>query len=174
MFSQNHKISKNDGFTFIELVVVLGFALLITGVLVVAIDPQAILAKSRDAQRVKDLDELSKAIRLSLSEGEVSLVDTNGCEDCTSVSGFPKSDGAGWVKFRILEDRVGLAKFLSVLPLDPSNEDPHIYTFISDEKTQMYKIITKLESLENANRMRLDGGTNLEMYEVGTGLSLEQ
>lgn len=174
MVSQNHKISKSGGFTFVELILVLGFALLITGVLVIAIDPQAILAKSRDAQRVKDLDELSTAIRLSILEGEVSLVSTAGCEDCTSVSGSPKSDGAGWVKFVLLEDTVGLARFLSVLPLDPLNESPYIYTFSSDEKTQTYKIVAKLESLESANRMRLDGGIDLEMYEVGTGLSSEQ
>jgi len=174
VFNQSHRISKDSGFTFIELIIVLGFALLITGVLVIAVDPQAILAKSRDAQRIKDLDELSTAIRLSILEGEISLVGTDDCEDCNSVSGFPKSDGDGWVRFRILEDRIGLTKFLSVLPLDPLNEEPYIYTFISDEKTQTYKIVTKLESTENANRMRLDGGTDLEMYEVGTGLSLEQ
>jgi len=174
MFTRYFKISKRDGFTFIELVIVLGFAFLITGVLFVAIDPQAILAKGRDAQRVKDLDELSRAIQLSLSEGEIFLIGTENCADCTSVSGFPKTDGAGWLKFKILEGKVGLARFLSTLSLDPLNEEPYIYTFISDEESQTYKIMTKLESPENANRMRLDGGTDLEMYEVGTGLSLEQ
>lgn len=167
------KIKKtSSGFTLVEFIVVLGIAVVLTGVFFVAIDPQAILAKGRDSQRIQDLDELSKALQLSLAEETIVLIDTENCNDCTSSSGSSRVDGTGWVKFAVLAEGEGLQKYLPHLPLDPLNESPYVYTFISDPKEQTYKITVPLESSDNKNRMRLDGGTSSDLYEVGTDLEL--
>lgn len=166
------KKTLQKGLTLVELIVILGIAVVITGVLFVAIDPEAILAKSRDAERIKDFDELNKALQLSLAEDAIILLDTSDCEECTSITGSARSDGTGWVKFTIMREKQGLSKYLPQLPLDPLNVDPYVYTFIADEENQKYKLTVPLESPDNANRMRLDGGTSPDLYEVGTDLEL--
>ena len=166
------KDSMKKGFTLVELIIVLGVAVAITGVLFVAVDPQAILAKSRDAERIQDLDELSKGLQLALGDESIILEDTSDCTECTSITGSTRVDGSGWVKFAIVDNKQGLKKYLPHLPLDPLNIEPYIYTFISNGETQKFKIAVPLESPDNANRMRLDGGTSPDLYEVGTDLDL--
>ncbi len=164
--------AENTGFTMVELIVVLGIAVVITGVLFAAIDPQSILAKSRDAERIQDLDELDKALQLALADDSIILEDTTDCETCNSFTGSPKANGEGWVKFTVVEKMPGLSNYLPRLPVDPFNVEPLVYTFAADYETQKYKISVPLESPDNANRMRLDGGSDPNLYEVGTNLDL--
>ncbi|MBD3366443.1 hypothetical protein GF360_03860 [candidate division WWE3 bacterium] len=168
----NKKTCQKTGFTLPELIIVLGVAVAITGILFVAIDPQAILAKSRDAERIQDLDELNKALQLSLAEELITLEDTSDCDSCTTLTGSFKVDGKGWVKFNVMEETPGLRKYLNQLPIDSLNEKPYVYEFVANGQTQKFKLSVPLESADNANKMRLDGGVSPGLYEIGTDLSL--
>ena len=92
-------MQKEKGFTLVELIVVIAIVAVLAGVLVIAINPAALLMKGRDSRRLEDFDSLHKAISLALADGEVTLTDTSACATCTSVSGTQAVDGVnGWVK----------------------------------------------------------------------------
>jgi prepilin-type N-terminal cleavage/methylation domain-containing protein len=163
---------NRKGFTLIELIVVIAIIAVLAGVVLVAINPAVLLAKSRDAKRLEDFDALHKAISLAIADGEIILVNTNGvCATCTSASGVQTVDGDdGWVKFEPVAGRTGLSKFLPALPLDPLNTGDYIYSFAST--TQDWEINAVLESPDNANKMTVDGGNNDGRLEVGTNLQI--
>ena len=165
------------GFTLVELLVVIAIVAILAGALLIAINPQAMIQKSRDSKRLQDIETLSKAINLALADGEISLVDAGaGCATCTSASGTQEIANpihAGidsWVKFTILPTKTGLVKFIPALPTDPINVAPNIYTFAST--TSNFELNAVLEHLDNANKMATDGGEDPDVYEVGTALNI--
>lgn len=171
-FMKNNDSVIQNGFTLVELIVVLASAVIITGVLFVAVDPAALLAKERDAQRLQALDELNLAIQQAMAEGQIVLADTSECKTCNSFSGSVKVDGSGWVKFTVPENKQGLVKFLGVLPVDPINMGSQVYSFKADAKEQVYEISVPLESKDNHSLMQADEGNEPLLYEVGTNLDL--
>ena len=168
------------GFTLVELIVVIAIIAVLAGVVLVVINPAALLAKGRDAKRLEDLDALHKAISLAIADAEISLVDTAGaCATCTSLTAVTAAwvDGtSGWVKFTpsTQPGKVGLSKYLPTLPVDPTNATvnlvEYVYTFGSTVTT--YEINAVLESTDNTLKMSTDGGNAPAVYEVGTSLTV--
>lgn len=165
-----NKQKKDLGFSLIELVVVLTITFVITGVLVFAVNPAELLKKGRDARRISDLESMSNAISLGLSEGEIVLGRTGDCTVCNSQSGSPAIDGTGFIKYAVPAKKVGLSKYMSSLPLDPKNMGNLMYKFGSDGSS--YELNAVLESADNASKMTTDGGNAPTVYEVGTLLTI--
>ena len=162
---------NKKGFTLVELLVVIAIIAGLAGVVLVAINPAALLAKGRDAKRLEDLDALHKAISLSLADNEVTLTATGTCATCSSDITRLVLDGTtGWVKFTIPTGKTGLSKYLATLPLDPTQDGVYVYTFGST--TAAYEINAVLESLDNVAKMSTDGGNAAAVYEVGTSLTV--
>ncbi len=162
---------KSKGFTLIELLVVLAIVAVLAGVIMVAVNPAALLQKNRDVARLDDLNNIHKALSLALADGEIALVNTDeNCEDCNTAVGTQAVDGSGWVKFEVLTGKTGLARYLPELPLDPMNGAGFVYVFGSTEAG--YELNVVLESEDNAAKMSTDGGNNPEVYEVGTNLTI--
>lgn len=160
---------KQSGFTLIELIVVIAIIAVLAGALLIAINPQSMIQKGRDSQRLQDVDTLVKAIDLALADSEVTLSDTSSCGNCTST-GSTAVDGTGYVPFTIPTGKTGLSKFIPALPTDPLNTDPNIYTYSSDGTS--FEITTVLEHTDNAGKMTTDGGNQDGAYEKGSSLTL--
>lgn len=165
------KIRSQKGFTLIELIVVIAIIGVLAGVLLIAINPAALLAKGRDARRLDDLDAVNKAMSLSLADGEFLLAGTVAVPvSGTSNVGTAVVDGTGWVVYTTIAGKTGLGKYLSTLPVDPVNDATYHYTFASNGAN--YEINTVLESVDNATKMSIDGGNAVGIYEIGTSLTI--
>ena len=162
--------SQQKGFTLVELLVVIAIIAVLAGVVLVAINPTALLAKSRDSARLQDIDNLNKAITLALADNEVTLASTASCTTCDSLSGTQAVSGSGWVTFTIPTGKTGLSKFLATLPRDPTNTGAYVYSYASDGSS--FELNIALESVDNAAKMTTDGGDNDAAFELGTSLTL--
>lgn len=165
---------RNQGFTLVELLVVIAIIAVLAAVVVLVVNPVELTKRSRDAVRLSDLASLQQAINVVVQDSTLSPLqtyctppaDTEGCTD-DSNAGSRETDGTGWVK-------VNLAGQTTInvptLPVDPSNGSTYKYTYAG--AATGYKLGATLESQQQNSKMVNDGGSDNNLYETGTDLSL--
>lgn len=173
---------NQKGFTLVELIVVIAIIAVLAGVVLVVINPAALLAKSRDAKRLSDVDALHKAISLAIADGEIQLQVVAATSSTPTTPADWGAGATGWVRFGIpaVGGKVGLIKYLPTLPADPvsgvctdaagTTTANCVYTFGSTATT--YEIDAVMESPDNLAKMTTDGGNSNAAYEVGTSLTV--
>lgn len=77
-------ISKNKGFTLIEILLVIGIIVLLAGAVIVAINPGRQFAKARNTQRVTDVNAILSAI-------VQNMTDNQGRWNCTGSTYYATS-----------------------------------------------------------------------------------
>lgn len=172
-----------QGFTLVELLVVIAIVAILAAVVVLIINPIELTRRGRDAARLSDLSNLQNAINVAVQEATNSGAailcegDPDGAYPCTEAS-YPvgvntrASNNQGWVKTNL-----GGNKGVSVptLPVDPVNDATYHYTYCADNDA--WEINAVLESDQQDDKMGSDGGDENAIstsgrYEVGSNLTL--
>lgn len=164
------------GFTLVELLVTIAIISILAAVVILVINPLELLRRSRDAQRIKDLDNIAQVINISLQEASLAsnsivsiLCKDSGSYPCAGSSHLNSrlTDGTGWAKANLnIQSSVKLA----TLSIDPLNNADYHYTYCGDSDT--WEINTVLESDQQGYRMAADGGNEADKYEVGSNYTL--
>lgn len=81
-------------------------------------------------------------------------------------------DGTGWIKVNLqpVQGDTQSGLFMSRLPIDPVNDSTHHYVYCAN-RTQ-WEMETVLESDQQKDKMKNDGGDDDSKYEIGTNLKL--
>ncbi|MBI4991753.1 MAG: type II secretion system protein [Candidatus Harrisonbacteria bacterium] len=187
------------GFTLLELVIVIGILAILGTVTVLVLNPAQFFAQGRDATRFQDLSNLNGALATYLATVTGPDMDggTNSCStlcyvgasgvaaNCGGRHGTKTTtedltrevDGNGWVPVNLGAIPGGAP--LAILPIDPINDATYFYSYACDNTAKTFELDANLESARYANtgtddKESKDGGTDADVYELGTapGLSL--
>lgn len=142
MFSKNNKCSNCTmnkkclwhkksflGFNLIQIIVTVAVIAVIAGTILYNEDPEKRIGKARDAQRIQELDAITKAIASYALEyhalpGDLSLASLGIGEKRVLCSAAAQLTCDGQVKDCVVIDDVNfLGKHLPVLPVDPEKSD---------------------------------------------------
>jgi len=178
--------SKNKGFTLIELLIVIAILAVLATVTVVAINPAEIFRRTRDSQRLSDLDSIRTAINfyvvntsspvLGSASNSYSHVASTNCAGRTGTTGTQAVDGNGWIPVNLTS--LGGTSPLSKWPIDPNfstvNGNPSFYyVYLTNSTSSTFEVIANMESSQysegGSNDVESkDGGKISGLYEVGT------
>lgn len=183
--------NKKQGFTLVELIVVLAIIAALIGILIAVIKPQQIFARLRDTQRSGDLNNLSRAIDIYITEFanqpstiKLARPDNNYCVDAATKTiyysvatsgsvpgGYVANgttsqaiDGTGWLPVPLASSTM---LQLPKLPLDPRNGyDNHFYYTYGCKKNDFtYELNARPEIITDLASN--DAGNASTLLEVG-------
>jgi len=162
------------GFTLLELLIVIGILAILSTTMVLVINPAELLRRSRDSQRISDLNTLKTAIGYYITNvstpylggaltndtchggttktmwSTASGVEAAGWQDWAySPADLQKTDGSGWVPIKFSGLTGGSP--LGSLPIDPTNStatsSPSLYYVYTCEATNLtFEIDANMES----------------------------
>jgi len=110
---------KNKGFTLIELLVVIAIIGILSSVVMVSLSEAR--AKARDAQRMSDVEEISKALLLFASDNDDSYPAVSACDYNTTA----------WNSLFTTY----LSSYIKKMPVDPSKRSNMGYCYFYNSAT---------------------------------------
>ncbi len=182
------------GFTLLELLIVIGILAVLASVTFIAINPAEQLKKTRDASRLSDLETLSKALSIYVTDtgGSVSIgtttltylslsdpaATTSAGSDCSGL-GFPagyfrcagpnylqKTDGTGWIPVNF--SQISIGNPLQKLPVDPTNTYSSNLYYSYFPGSGVFKLAAKPES----SNYLAKAGQSASMFQAGNDYTL--
>ena len=181
-------VTLHTRFSLVKSIIVVLVIFIVFAGLVYWYNPYEKARLSRDDTRVRQLQEIDRAIKVYLENNDKTKAET--CDGCTigkeifATGPLETQDSlkmtavtsvavniTGWVPLDFsLNAKIGETP-LKFLFLDPLNEPPYVYTY-TPGKNGTYKLSTALESTQNDDTEIDDGGINDTRYELGNDLSL--
>jgi type II secretory pathway pseudopilin PulG len=179
---------NNKGMTVVEMLMVLGLLSMLFGLSFYLWNAMDIFRKTRDTQRINDIQVLDTALKTILTtESNVNLGEENiiytSLKDASSTCGSynltplyaPFSyrcsatptdiNGNGWLPVNFKVSKIFI---IEALPIDPLNNKDYFYAY--QVKQRRYKLTVRFESKNNIPKMANDGGFEPTLYEVGSNL----
>ncbi|MCL4405963.1 MAG: hypothetical protein M1586_00420 [Patescibacteria group bacterium] len=181
----------SPSFTLIELLLVIGILAVLGVTTVSIINPSAMLAQSRDATRLADMNTINKGMKLyralygsapgTANTLYLSLPDSSStCASyalpvlpggysyhCVTEANLKKTDGTGWlpVDFSTMD-----VKMIPVLPRDPSNNASYFYVYSGGTTWEAAATLESQKYIKDSGRT--DIGNSAIHYEVGDNPAL--
>jgi len=186
------KLHKKEGFTLVELLVVIAILAVLAVAVVVILNPGELIRQARDSTRISDLAALNSAIALYLSDVATPSIgssayctsgaSTKGTATCTAATSTVVT-GTGWVTIDLTDISSGSP--LAKLPLDPNNGSTNcgtgaeacFYEYIPGA-SNTYELDASMESTKYTNGggsdiESTDGGNTATAYEIGNDPGLD-
>lgn len=171
--------TKSNGFTLVELLVVIAIIAVLAAVVILIINPAELTKQSRDTRRMNDLTSLNNALNVAIQEstssGAAILCMPPATAPCTGSSNTEPqsttrlSNGTGWVNVNLGGQR---SVSVPTLPADPVNNETYHYTYTTNSAGDKWEINAVLESQKYMTNMANDGGDNDNVYEVGSDYTI--
>lgn len=193
---------SSRAFTLIELLVVIAIIAIISIVLILILNPAEYLNRSRDANRLSDMDTMVHILAISQVDSNIALgsssvvyvsvpdplaTSTAGTQcqglgliaipasttyHCAASSTFRKTDGTGWIPVNF--SLISAGNPISALPVDPQNitSTGQFYEYMTDGNH--YEITSLFQSTKYRTQTMNDGGAIPFLFEQGTSKSLVQ
>ena len=154
---------KKQGFTLVEVLIVISIIALLAGITITAIGPAR--KKGRDAQRVSDLANIRIALAIYKSVNGRYPISDYGQSVGWAISKNISSGGSEPIRWTNLKGE--LAPYTS-LPLDPLDKGlpvtlgpwvtgNYLYAYRSDSMGSKYDLVTQFEDTKNPNRCEVKG-----------------
>lgn len=162
------------GFTLLELLIVISIIAILSVALVMVLNPAEILKKSRDSQRISDLNTIKTAVGIYLTSTSTPTLTcwTATSTSATTTGSIYKIDGTGWIPVDLSTLTGGSP--ISNLPLDPVNTGANVYWYKCNNTDKTFEVSATLESAAyttDDNKAAKDGGDDATRYEIGTKLN---
>ncbi len=166
---------QGKGFTLIELLIVVAILAVLVTTTAFILNPTEAIEKTRDEQRIKDLDTIKGVLILYQSiKGPFDLGGScTPTDPCQSNEGASPANisGSGWIPLDFASLPGGSP--ISRLSIDPLNNSTYYYTFAVEGSS--FELNCSFESkYYNEEKMlpQTDGGNDDTLYEVGTDLEI--
>jgi prepilin-type N-terminal cleavage/methylation domain-containing protein len=196
------KLKNRKGFTLIELLVVIAIIAVLSVVVILSLNPAALLQQARDSNRISDMATLKSAISLYLADvSSPNLASSTvtspyvtvfttvatttapstavwGVESyfTTSTATTTRSvNSLGWLPVNFSAISSGAP--IGSLPIDPTNSGNLYYGYAATSSNLTFKITSHMESAKytfpsTSDIQSPDGGLSTSTYEQGTALTL--
>lgn len=138
--SRNFRNKKSSGFTIIELLVTIAIIAVLSSIIMVVLSGTK--EKSRDARRVSDIHEIQNALNLYFTDNNRFPIIN------------PSVDITGSDAFSIEMKNAGV---IPIVPVDPINTPPLVYSYVSSTNGVDYTISFCMET------------NNIQKYPQGCG-----
>ena len=141
---------KNNGFTILELIIVISVLMIIFSTVYINLNPVTRKKSARDSLRLSNLNEIERVINEYFLDNGKYPGEDNVLYVSTTVNWIPIPN---------------IYKYISKLPVDPGE---NFYYYKHDISTYEVNVV-----LENSSElMSKDNGNNINRYEVGNNLLL--